>query len=71
MPSLYLDIFQKIRALGYNGVSFYVDWALLEGKPGTFRAEGVFDLDPFFEAASQAGIYLLAVSDMNRLWDVN
>ena len=57
---LYIDIFQKIKALGYNGVSFYVDWALLEGKPGEYRAEGVFDLQPFFDAAQEAGIYLLA-----------
>lgn len=60
VPSLWLDIFQKIRALGYNGVSFYTDWALLEGQRGTFTAEGVFSLDPFFEAASETGIYLLA-----------
>jgi beta-galactosidase GanA len=64
VPGLWLDIFQKIRALGYTGVSFYVDWALLEGYPGTFKADGVFDLNPFFEAATQAGIYLLAVSDI-------
>lgn len=51
---------QKIKALGYNGVSFYVDWALLEGKPGEYRADGVFDLQPFYDAASEAGIYLLA-----------
>jgi hypothetical protein len=60
VPSLYLDLFQKIKALGYNGVSFYVDWALLEGKPGEYREEGVFDLQPFFDAAKEAGIYLLA-----------
>ncbi|KAF1956364.1 beta-galactosidase precursor [Byssothecium circinans] len=60
IPSLHLDIFQKIKALGYNGVSFYVDWALLEGKPGVYRADGVFDLQPFFDAASKAGIYLIA-----------
>ena len=60
VPGLWLDVFQKIRALGYTGVSFYVDWALLEGKPGTFIANGIFDLEPFFEAASKAGIYLLA-----------
>jgi len=61
VPALYLDVFQKIRALGYNTVSFYVDWALLEGQPGVFRADGVFALQPFFQAASNAGIYLLAV----------
>lgn len=60
VPDLYIDLFQKIKALGYNGVSFYVDWALLEGKPGEYRAEGVFDLQPFFDAAQQAGIYLIA-----------
>ncbi|KAK4909035.1 hypothetical protein LTR49_022134 [Elasticomyces elasticus] len=60
VPGLWLDIFQKIKALGYNGVSFYTDWALLEGKPGNFSAEGVFSFDVFFEAAQTAGIYLLA-----------
>ncbi|KAL2002782.1 hypothetical protein VTN02DRAFT_5941 [Thermoascus thermophilus] len=60
VPTLWLDVFQKIKALGFNCVSFYVDWALLEGKPGEYRADGIFDLEPFFDAASQAGIYLLA-----------
>ncbi|KAF2094930.1 beta-galactosidase [Rhizodiscina lignyota] len=60
VATLYLDVFQKIRALGYTGVSFYVDWALLEGKPGEYLAEGVFDLKPFFDAAKEADIYLLA-----------
>ncbi|KAG6010445.1 hypothetical protein E4U21_006446 [Claviceps maximensis] len=60
VPSLYLDVFEKIRAMGFNLVSFYVDWALLEGKQGEFRADGIFDLAPFFDAAKKAGIYLLA-----------
>ncbi|KAL9619062.1 MAG: hypothetical protein Q9160_006317 [Pyrenula sp. 1 TL-2023] len=60
VPSLWLDVFQKIKSLGYSGVSFYVDWALLEGQRGSFTADGVFALEPFFDAASQAGIYLLA-----------
>lgn len=60
VTTLWLDVFQKIRAMGFNMVSFYVDWAVLEGKPGEFRADGVFDLEPFFDAATEAGIYLLA-----------
>lgn len=64
VPSLWLDVFQKIKALGYNAVSFYSDWALLEGKQGDFTAEGVFAWEPFFDAAQQAGIYLIAVSLM-------
>ncbi|KAJ5682629.1 Glycoside hydrolase family 35 [Penicillium macrosclerotiorum] len=60
VPSLWIDIFQKVKALGFNCVSFYVDWALLEGKPGHYTAEGIFDLEKFFDAAKEAGIYLLA-----------
>ncbi|OJD37610.1 glycoside hydrolase family 35 protein [Diplodia corticola] len=60
VPSLWLDVFHKIKALGFSGVSFYVDWALLEGTPGEFTAEGVFAWEPFFDAAKEAGIYLLA-----------
>jgi beta-galactosidase GanA len=62
VPGLWLDVFQKIKALGYNAVSFYVDWALVEGKQGDFTAEGIFAWEPFFEAAQEAGIYLIAVS---------
>ncbi|KAJ0304579.1 hypothetical protein COL516b_005940 [Colletotrichum fioriniae] len=50
----------KIKALGYNAVSFYVNWALLEGKPGEVRMDNVFDLQPFIEAAVEAGLYLIA-----------
>lgn len=60
VPSLYIDLMEKIKALGFNLVSFYVDWALVEGKPGEFRADGIFALEPFFRAAKEAGIYLLA-----------
>ena len=60
VASLYIDIFEKVKALGFNCVSFYVDWALLEGNPGHYSAEGIFDLQPFLDAAKDAGIYLLA-----------
>ncbi|KAL7621320.1 hypothetical protein AAE478_008641 [Parahypoxylon ruwenzoriense] len=66
VPSLWLDIFQKIRATGFNCVSFYSNWALLEGKPGNFSAEGVFAYDQFFEAATKAGIYLIAVTEPRK-----
>ena len=60
VPDLWRDVLQKIKALGYNGVSFYVDWALLEGNPGHFTAEGIFGWEKFFEAAAEVGIYLIA-----------
>lgn len=67
VPSLWLDIFQKIKAMGYNGVSIYTPWVLHEPKPGSFQAEGVFDYDEFFKAAQTVGIYLVAVSTVKEL----
>jgi len=60
VPSLWLDLLQKIKALGFNTASFYVNWALLEGEPGVFRHQGIFELSRFFEAAKEAGLYLIA-----------
>ncbi|KAG8163946.1 hypothetical protein KVR01_005864 [Diaporthe batatas] len=60
VPGLWRDILHKIKALGYTGVSFYVDWRLHESNPGKFSAEGVFAWEPLFEAASEVGLYLLA-----------
>lgn len=60
VPSLWTDVLEKVKALGLNTVSIYIDWAQLEGKPGEFRAEGVFDYDAFLDAAKQVGIYVIA-----------
>ncbi|KAG7291830.1 hypothetical protein NEMBOFW57_001851 [Staphylotrichum longicolle] len=60
VPSLWADVLEKMKALGLNAVWFDVPWALLEGKPGEFRAEGVFDLAPLFEAAGELGLWLVA-----------
>ena len=60
VPGLWLDVFQKVKALGFSAVSFYTDWALHEGKQGDFTAQGVFAYDQFFQAASDAGVYLIA-----------
>lgn len=59
-PALWLDVFQKIHSLGFNCASFYVNWALIEGEPGKFRADGISALEGFFEAASTANLYLIA-----------
>ncbi|KAI1632573.1 glycoside hydrolase superfamily [Biscogniauxia mediterranea] len=59
-PGLWLDVFQKIKALGFNAVSFYTYWGLVEGTQGKVRFDGVFALEEFFRAAAEAGIYLIA-----------
>jgi beta-galactosidase GanA len=60
VPDLWIDVFQKVKALGFNAVSFYVHWALVEGQPGSYRANDELAFEPFFEAAQKAGIYLIA-----------
>ncbi|KAI0018860.1 glycoside hydrolase superfamily [Xylariomycetidae sp. FL0641] len=59
-PGLWLDVFQKIKAMGFNAVSFYTYWGLVEGTRGEVRFDGVFALEEFFNAAAEAGIYLIA-----------
>ncbi|KXL47480.1 MAG: glycoside hydrolase family 35 protein [Acidomyces sp. 'richmondensis'] len=60
VADLYIDVFQKIKALGFNAVTFYTDWALVEAEPGHVRFDGIFDIEPFIQAAADAGLYLLA-----------
>ncbi|GLB33461.1 putative beta-galactosidase, domain 3 [Lyophyllum shimeji] len=60
VQSLHLDVFQKIKAMGFNAVSFYVFWGILEPKRGEISFEGFRDLQPFFDAAKKAGLYLIA-----------
>lgn len=60
MPTLWRDVFKKIKALGMNTVVFYIDWALLESKQGNYSAEGIFALQPFIQAAKDTGMYLIA-----------
>lgn len=59
-PGLYLDVFQKIKAMGFNCVSFYLYWGLLEGKQGRIVTDGIWDPRLFIDAAAEAGVYLLA-----------
>lgn len=60
VPDLWLDIFQKIKSMGFNAVSFYTDWGLMEANPGQVITDGIWSLDEFFAAAAEAGVYLIA-----------
>lgn len=55
VPTLWSDVLEKIKAMGFNAVSFYADWALLEGTPGEFRAEGIFSVEKFCEVVQEVG----------------
>jgi len=58
-PSLWLDILQKVKAMGLNTISIYINWSLIEAKKGEFRLDGVFSYDAFFEAATEVGLYVI------------
>ncbi|ESK93618.1 glycoside hydrolase family 35 protein [Moniliophthora roreri MCA 2997] len=58
--SLYLDVLQKMKSAGFNAVSIYVFWGIVEPKRGEVAFEGIRDLQPFFDAAKEAGLYLIA-----------
>ncbi|CAK5262479.1 unnamed protein product [Mycena citricolor] len=60
VQSLHLDIFQKIKALGFNAVSTYFFWGMYEPKRGQLEFDGFRDLQPFFDAAKAAGLWIIA-----------
>jgi beta-galactosidase GanA len=57
----YLDVFQKIKSAGFTAVSFYTFWGLHEPKRGAgIDFSGFRNVEPFIQAAQQAGLYLIA-----------
>ncbi|EPS37421.1 hypothetical protein H072_8897 [Dactylellina haptotyla CBS 200.50] len=60
VQSLHLDVLQKLKAAGFNAVSIYFHWGAVEWERGVFRWNELFDLQPFFDAAKEAGLYIIA-----------
>ncbi|OSC98180.1 glycoside hydrolase family 35 protein [Trametes coccinea BRFM310] len=59
VPELWLDIFQKMVAAGLNGVSIYIHWGLTNPAPGVFDFNDWRALQPLFDAAKLAGIFVV------------
>ncbi|KAF9452019.1 glycoside hydrolase family 35 protein [Macrolepiota fuliginosa MF-IS2] len=60
VQSLHFDVLQKIKSMGFSAVSIYIHWGLLEPERGEISFEGFRDLQPFFDAAKKAGLYVIA-----------
>ncbi len=58
-PDLWLDIFQKMKAAGFNAVSLYFDWDYHSPRPGVYDFTGVRDVDKLLDMAQQAGLYVI------------
>ncbi|MDS0139563.1 MULTISPECIES: beta-galactosidase [unclassified Amycolatopsis] len=59
-PDLWLDIFQKMKAAGFNATSLYFDWGYHSPKQGVYDFSGIRDLDKLLDLAQQAGLYVIA-----------
>lgn len=58
----WVDVMQKLKAAGFNAVSTYFFWGLVEAKKGTLRWDSNDFTNPqkFFQAAKDAGLYVIA-----------
>ncbi|KAI9316747.1 beta galactosidase [Dichotomocladium elegans] len=61
-PSLWLDILQKYKAIGMNGVSFYFNWGYHSAKKGVYDFDGVRDITKAFSAAEQTDLHVITRS---------
>lgn len=65
-PNLWSDVFEKIKANGFNTVSFYVHWGLHYPAPdtndgaGDFQAGTYRDIQLFIDEAKKAGLWMIA-----------
>jgi len=59
-PALWRDVIQKMKALGFNGISFYFDWAYHSPKPGVYDFTGIRDMDLLLRIAEEEGMYIIA-----------
>ena len=59
-PELWPDIFQKMKAAGFNAVSIYFSWGYHSPREGEYDFSGVRDLDRLLDDARDAGIYVIA-----------
>jgi hypothetical protein len=59
-PALWRDVLQKMKALGFNTVSFYFDWAYHSPAPGVYDFSGVRDVDRLLSMAEEEGLYVIA-----------
>jgi beta-galactosidase GanA len=59
-PAQWRDVIQKMKALGFNGVSFYFDWAYHSPAPGVYDFSGVRNVERALEIAEEEGMYVIA-----------
>jgi beta-galactosidase GanA len=59
-PSLWRDVMQKMKAVGFNGVAFYFDWGYHSPAPGVYDFSNVRNIERALEIAEEEGMYIIA-----------
>lgn len=59
VPDLWLDIFQKLKAAGFNAVSIYNHWGVSNPAPGDLDFDDWRNLQILFDAAKSAGLFVI------------
>ncbi|EEA22754.1 hypothetical protein TMatcc_001611 [Talaromyces marneffei ATCC 18224] len=61
VPELWLDVFQKLKANGFNAISVYFYWNHHSASEGVYDFEtGGHNVQRLFDYAKQAGVYIIA-----------
>ncbi|KAI0821239.1 glycoside hydrolase family 35 protein [Irpex lacteus] len=55
-PALWRDVFQKLKAAGFNGVSVYHHWGISEGKAGSLDFDYFRSQTEVYEVAKEVGL---------------
>ncbi|CAE6444221.1 unnamed protein product [Rhizoctonia solani] len=58
-PELWGDILEKTKAAGFNAISVYVHWGLVNPAPGKLDFSGFRALDPLFKLAMKSGLWVV------------
>ncbi len=58
-PDLWRDVFEKMKAGGFNTICCYFDWGYHSPKAGLYDFDGIRDLDKFLNLAAQVGLYVI------------
>ncbi|OBT57300.1 hypothetical protein VE04_01746 [Pseudogymnoascus sp. 24MN13] len=60
VPEMWIDILQKVKAAGFNTISFYGNWGYHNAKDGSLDFEnGAHNFERLFEIAKEVGLYVL------------
>ncbi|HEX8606707.1 MAG TPA: beta-galactosidase, partial [Pseudoduganella sp.] len=59
-PSLWRDVIQKMKAVGFNGIAFYFDWGYHSPAPGVYDFAGIRNMERAIEIAEEEGMYIIA-----------